>query len=869
MVVVAAIFLCMTTVFGLILPLTELFGRFDANSLSQFLKMRWKKKDLPQWSQRHHDANFTPGANTSQSIGKGSGNPKSTAGSHATCLTSQHSPTTSFNKYLSRLGSSVEGDDVDEGRFANGCFDADHFENDKSGRVLNKQVVNQELRELKAVDFMDKKAETIRHQISATAKKSSWKRNIVMTVKKSYSWLTFGRAIKTERPSISRWEAMRWKSRSLTVLAVAVLTIVFCIICSVIYFSVGGWIAGLTILMHSIILVLCFVAIRYSSPILAPCCAPCHAKPFRAFHGTGELERSLPVGCKKQCRLCLIISFFNDRRVGSKTGMMSLTACMELVNYAQISLIMLVPMIMHVVLGGIDCGASSDWIIWTVLSPFIALFFIDGKHRTDEEKSNPFSTTYFNGFYFSKLVRQRRVRIVLWFRFVVFTFLIALDGSISRNGPESEIRLDDSFHFYDSPPWLKTMFFIMNHIFCPLCIIAASRVTVMEFLHRRALIIEMKVEVNVAENMNKNLLQSLVPKFLVPELVKTPPAKWHLGSKDVFRDCSIIQMDLVGFTALSGSIDVEELVELLNSLFTTIDQCAARLGNVWKVDTIGDCYIGVVGGPEPCKDHASRAVMLAHCIIDSVKKVGANLDHGLACRVGVHSGNVTAAFLGTIMPRYFIFGEDVNMTSMLETMGNPNEVHISASTAMALAEAWNARSLGQIELPRDSGNWVETYTINPSEDVSLAIGRLVDQDAAHCQALVKQWSSPDGDVAVTSAEMPPAPSPTMSVASAILRGNLTPLAARSRENSLIFRSETPKGSEGGDGSPAEALAAYSRSNKHCKDRERAKSYTVGENRGAKIEIGNNPSVRYASVPLISRNLIRFRCNPSATYALRL
>lgn len=453
-------------------------------------------------------------------------------------------------------------------------------------------------------------------------------------------------------------------------------------------------------------------------------------------------------GCKallKWLRETEDLFFFSlYHRVGSKTGMLSLTSCMKVVNYAQISLIILVPLIMHSVLGGITCGASSDWIIWTVLSPFIALFFVDSQHRTEEERSNAYATSYYNGFYFSTLVRQKRVRIILWIRFVVFTFVIALDGSISRGQIENDSRLDDSFHFYDSPPWLKTLFFIINQICCPLCIIAASRVTVMEFLHRRALIIEMKVEVNLAEDMNRNLLQSLVPKFLVPELVKTPPVKWHLGSKDVFRDCSIIQMDLVGFTALSGSIDVEELVELLNNLFTTIDQCAARLGNVWKVDTIGDCYIGVVGGPDPCDDHASRAVMLAHCIIDTVKKVGKNLNHELACRVGVHSGNVTAAFLGTIMPRYFIFGEDVNTTSMLETSGNPNEVHISASTAMALANAWNARSLGQIELPQNSGNWVETYTINPSEDVSLAIGRLVDQDAAHCQELVRQWSTHDG-----------------------------------------------------------------------------------------------------------------------------
>jgi hypothetical protein len=268
MVVVAAIFLCITTMFGLVLPLTELFGRVESRSLSLFLKMRWKKKDQPQWSQRHFDANEIPGTDISQSHVKGSLQPRSIAPSHVSCLTRGNSRTTSFNKYLSRLGSSI--DDCDDHGLEKVDFDA---QTAHGSMPLNKQLVTQELRELKAVDFMEKKAETIRHQISAKAKKSSWKRNIVMTVKKSYSWLTFGRAIKTERPSISRWEAMRWKSRSLTVLAVAVLTIVFCIICSVIYFSVGGWIAGLTILMHSFILVLCFVAIRYSSPIPAPCCA--------------------------------------------------------------------------------------------------------------------------------------------------------------------------------------------------------------------------------------------------------------------------------------------------------------------------------------------------------------------------------------------------------------------------------------------------------------------------------------------------------------------------------------------------------------------------------------------------------------------
>ena len=43
-----------------------------------------------------------------------------------------------------------------------------------------------------------------------------------------------------------------------------------------------------------------------------------------------------------------------------------------------------------------------------------------------------------------------------------------------------------------------------------------------------------------------------------------------------------------------------ELVDVLNGLFSCIDFAAKCIGNVWKVETIGDCYIAVVGGPQVC-----------------------------------------------------------------------------------------------------------------------------------------------------------------------------------------------------------------------------------------------------------------------------
>lgn len=63
-----------------------------------------------------------------------------------------------------------------------------------------------------------------------------------------------------------------------------------------------------------------------------------------------------------------------------------------------------------------------------------------------------------------------------------------------------------------------------------------------------------------------------------------------------YSDCSVVQMDIKGFTKLSATMSAEDLVDLINTIFTAIDDTAAIIGHVWKVETIGDCYKAMVGG---------------------------------------------------------------------------------------------------------------------------------------------------------------------------------------------------------------------------------------------------------------------------------
>lgn len=67
---------------------------------------------------------------------------------------------------------------------------------------------------------------------------------------------------------------------------------------------------------------------------------------------------------------------------------------------------------------------------------------------------------------------------------------------------------------------------------------------------------------------------------------------------------TILFADVVGFTAMSQAVDAAEVMNFLNSLYTRFDRLTDK-HHVYKVETIGDCYM-VAGGllPERQSDNA-------------------------------------------------------------------------------------------------------------------------------------------------------------------------------------------------------------------------------------------------------------------------
>ena len=84
-------------------------------------------------------------------------------------------------------------------------------------------------------------------------------------------------------------------------------------------------------------------------------------------------------------------------------------------------------------------------------------------------------------------------------------------------------------------------------------------------------------------------------------------------------------------------------------------------------------------------------------------------NHRLKLRMGMHSGQVVGGVVGSKIPHYSVFGDTVELASLMESSGMPMKIQITSNTKDILHEdgSFNVAPRGNIHLPT-IGN-IHTY----------------------------------------------------------------------------------------------------------------------------------------------------------------
>ncbi|KXZ55658.1 hypothetical protein GPECTOR_2g1208 [Gonium pectorale] len=149
-----------------------------------------------------------------------------------------------------------------------------------------------------------------------------------------------------------------------------------------------------------------------------------------------------------------------------------------------------------------------------------------------------------------------------------------------------------------------------------------------------------------------------------------------------------------GFTSMCGVVKPATVMAFLNDLYTRLDAMLDAFG-VYKVETIGDCYVAAGGlmkvdeetgavtvrSDDVDPQHAHRTVQFAKAILRAASSVRLPTSgEPVRLRVGIHSGPAMSGVVGTRMPRFCLFGDTINTASRMESTGQPGAVHVSQST---------------------------------------------------------------------------------------------------------------------------------------------------------------------------------------------
>ncbi|EWT03163.1 guanylate cyclase [Intrasporangium oryzae NRRL B-24470] len=307
----------------------------------------------------------------------------------------------------------------------------------------------------------------------------------------------------------------------------------------------------------------------------------------------------------------------------------------------QLLMFLVLPALLQASLGGFV--ASSGMVLWSTFVPLAALALLG--------------------------VRGSLAWLVAVFAELVL--LAAIDPSLAR-------------HPAILPTGLVVTLFVLNVI----GVTVSAYVMLGYFVEQRELA---RLALEGEQERSQRLLLNVLPEPIAERL------KQRTGViAEQYDDVSVLFADLVGFTERSQIMAPDELVAVLDRVFSAFDRVADAEG-VEKIKTIGDAYMLAAGVPDRRPDHLEAVARAGLAMRAELAAIAREPGYGwLAVRIGIDTGPAVAGVIGRRRFIYDLWGDTVNTASRMESHGLPGEIQVTERVADALRGTFSVRRRGTV-----------------------------------------------------------------------------------------------------------------------------------------------------------------------------
>ncbi|MDP2143949.1 MAG: adenylate/guanylate cyclase domain-containing protein [Gallionella sp.] len=301
-------------------------------------------------------------------------------------------------------------------------------------------------------------------------------------------------------------------------------------------------------------------------------------------------------------------------------------------RFIQLGLFLFVPFVMQWSIG--SSVTSSGVMLWALLAPIGAL-----------------------------VVSGWRDSVPWFIAYIVMTVISGFFDYYLGGGGQSGIPMKTIGFFFalNFAAMSSIMYFLVRHF-----VVEMDKIKIQLDLQHQLLAEEQK--------KSERVLLNVLPSSIAQRL------KDHQGLiADGYADVTVMFADLVNFTQLTESLSPEQMVSILNTIFSGFDELSEKYG-VEKIKTIGDAYMVVGGLNREQSDYTRDIADLALEMREFMSNHPELTRFNLGIHTGIATGPVVAGVIGTKRFIYDLWGDTVNIASRLTDEAVQDVIQVDKTT---------------------------------------------------------------------------------------------------------------------------------------------------------------------------------------------